>query len=134
VFLANPVRRAISLIARPSRYLILRTFAYITMVCTSSPAEWKTPQARSEHPGQFSVSRSLFNWSIFNARQHLQVFTPIPNRLGANPDEWDSRARPPIAFQERDTDAENPRGFAGLEKGLVHRCFPRLTCVERSIG
>jgi hypothetical protein len=37
VFLARPVRRAISLIARPSRSRILRTFAYIAMVCTSHP-------------------------------------------------------------------------------------------------
>jgi hypothetical protein len=35
VFLARPVRRAISLIDTPSRSRILRTFAYIAMVCTS---------------------------------------------------------------------------------------------------
>jgi hypothetical protein len=37
VFLDKLVRRAISLIDRPSRNRILRTFAYIVMVCTSYP-------------------------------------------------------------------------------------------------
>jgi len=37
VFLDRLVRRAISLIDRPSRNRILRTFAYIAMVCTSFP-------------------------------------------------------------------------------------------------
>jgi hypothetical protein len=37
VFLAKLVRRAISLIDKPSRTRILRTFAYIAMVCTSYP-------------------------------------------------------------------------------------------------
>jgi hypothetical protein len=70
VFLDRLVRRAISLIAKPSRYRNLRTFAYIAMVCTSSSCRAKTPQASEEHPGQFSVSKTSKSWSIFNARQH----------------------------------------------------------------
>jgi len=38
VFLDRLVRRAISLIDKPSRNRILRTFAYVAMACTSSPA------------------------------------------------------------------------------------------------
>jgi len=41
------------------------------MVCTSSPAGLQGQQARSEHPGQFSVRRSAVSWSVFNAPQQM---------------------------------------------------------------
>ncbi len=71
VFLDRLVRRAISLIDRPSRNRIRRTFAYIAMVCTSSslPA-FTAGRAGRKHPGQSSVSRTAFPWSVFNERQH----------------------------------------------------------------
>jgi hypothetical protein len=81
VFLDKLVRRAISLIDSPSRSLILRTFAYIAMVCTSSPRQLQIRQVRSKHPGQFSVRRSLVSWSIFIARQQpIPKGSPRPGR------------------------------------------------------
>jgi hypothetical protein len=71
VFLAKLVRRAISLIVNPSRNRILRTFAYIAMVCTSSSLQRPTASRNArKHPGQFSVSRTAPSWSVFNERQH----------------------------------------------------------------
>eukprot|EP01031_Cornospumella_fuschlensis_P044928 gene44929-54950_t len=52
------------------------------MVCTSSPARLQYRQARSEHPGQFSVRRTAISWSTFNAPQH-------PTRATATSDVFD---------------------------------------------
>jgi hypothetical protein len=55
VFLDKLVRRAISLIDRPSRNRIRLTFPYVAMVCTSSPAGPENPAGQVETP-----------WSIFS--------------------------------------------------------------------
>lgn len=60
----STIRRAISLIERPSRSRIRRTFAYIAMVCTSpSQQSWNG----RKHPSHFSASRtsaSYAGWSF----------------------------------------------------------------------
>jgi serine/threonine protein kinase len=71
VFRDRLVRRAISLIDRPSRSRILRPFAYIAMVCTSSSLHGLTRSGRLEHPGQFSASRTAIPWSVFSERQQI---------------------------------------------------------------
>ena len=65
------VRRAISLIDSPSRSLSRRTFAYIDMVCTSSPHRPGRLQGKGKHPGQFSTRKTRICWSIFSAPQQL---------------------------------------------------------------
>ena len=65
------VRRAISLIDSPSRSLSRRTFAYIDMVCTSSPHRPGRLQVKGKHPGQFSTRITAVCWSVFNAPQQF---------------------------------------------------------------
>ena len=79
------VRRAISLIDSPSRSLSRRTFAYIDMVCTSSPHRPGRLQGKGKHPGQFSTRKTAVCWSIFSAPQHPAAAHRVNQQL------WNAR-------------------------------------------
>jgi len=80
VFLDKLVRRAISLIDRPSRTRILRTFAYIAMVCISYP--YKT---------SCLVGKVATPWSSFGEQNRVSLVsfqraaTPRPAVRPTNP-------------------------------------------------